>query len=159
MIEGVGDFLICGFGMLVCPRITLGVILIRHGGGQLATILGCCSIAMALGSGSLKISLKYGMNLAYHAATGKTLVEERVVEKVVEKTVEKVVYKEVRVPVPTREMTVSEAYSCLGCELLAPQEKVLAGYKAMMQRVHPDRGGSTYLAMLVNVARNKLVKK
>ena len=50
-----------------------------------------------------------------------------------------------------------EAYEVLGLELNASKEDVLKAHKRLMQRLHPDRGGSDYLAAKINAAKDKLV--
>lgn len=76
------------------------------------------------------------------ASSTKT-VKERV------KVVEKVVLRSA--------LTREEAWAVLGLNPGAPRERIAAAYKAMMTRVHPDHGGSTYLAQKVNEARTLLV--
>ena len=53
-------------------------------------------------------------------------------------------------------MTKEEAYSALGINPGATRDAIIARYRDLMQRVHPDRGGSTYLAQKVNEARKLL---
>lgn len=56
-------------------------------------------------------------------------------------------------------MTSREALEILGLEEGASQEAIVAAHKKLMQRLHPDRGGSNYLAVKVNQAKALLTKK
>ena len=61
--------------------------------------------------------------------------------------------------VPPREspnMSTKEALAVLGLEDGASQEEVITAHRAMMQKNHPDRGGSDYLAAKINQAKDKL---
>ena len=61
--------------------------------------------------------------------------------------------------VPPREspnMSTKEALAVLGLEEGASQEDIVAAHRAMMQKNHPDRGGSDYLAAKINQAKDKL---
>ncbi|MBZ4195060.1 MAG: DnaJ domain-containing protein [Candidatus Contendobacter sp.] len=50
-----------------------------------------------------------------------------------------------------------EAYEVLGLSLGASQEEIQASYRRLMQRLHPDHGGSAYLAARLNQARKVLL--
>lgn len=55
------------------------------------------------------------------------------------------------------ELTDKEAYEILGLEANAPKEDIIKAHKRLMQRLHPDRGGSNYLAAKINAAKDKLM--
>lgn len=50
-----------------------------------------------------------------------------------------------------------EAYKILGLENDASKEDIIKAHKRLMQRLHPDRGGSDYLAAKINAAKDMLV--
>ena len=54
-------------------------------------------------------------------------------------------------------MSREQALAILGLEEGCSREQILAAHKRMMQRVHPDRGGSDYLASQINQARDTLL--
>ncbi|RZU99447.1 molecular chaperone DnaJ [Spiribacter vilamensis] len=54
-------------------------------------------------------------------------------------------------------MTREEAGELLGVEADADREEVLAAHRRLMQRLHPDRGGTDYLAARLNEARDVLL--
>lgn len=51
-----------------------------------------------------------------------------------------------------------EAYNILGLPTSASQEDIIKTHKRLMQRIHPDRGGSDYLAAKINAAKDQLIK-
>lgn len=55
------------------------------------------------------------------------------------------------------ELSEKEAYEILGLETGASKEDIIKAHKRLMQRLHPDRGGSDYLAARINAAKDKLV--
>ncbi len=57
-----------------------------------------------------------------------------------------------------RAMTVEDAYKVLGLSPGASREDVHTAYRSQMMRVHPDYGGSTYLAAQVNEAKEILLR-
>ena len=60
---------------------------------------------------------------------------------------------------PASDMTRAEAYAVLGLDLDAPEERILAEYRRLMKKVHPDQGGTTYLATRLNQAKEVLLGK
>jgi len=50
----------------------------------------------------------------------------------------------------------SEAYEVLGLDQTASKEEVIKAHKRLVQRLHPDRGGSDYLAAKINAAKDRL---
>lgn len=54
-------------------------------------------------------------------------------------------------------MTRDEAYRILGLEAGASDEQVRAAYRRLIAAFHPDRGGSAFLAALINRARDILL--
>lgn len=59
---------------------------------------------------------------------------------------------------PNVEMTRSEALEALGLTDQATREDVITAHRRLIQKLHPDRGGSTYLAALLNRAKDALIK-
>lgn len=54
-------------------------------------------------------------------------------------------------------MTREEAYRVLGLSPGATREEIVAEYRRLMKRVHPDQGGTTYLAAQLNEAKDCLL--
>jgi hypothetical protein len=54
-------------------------------------------------------------------------------------------------------MTAEQARQILGVEAGASKEEIIKTHKRMMQKVHPDRGGSDYLAAQINQAKDTLL--
>lgn len=60
----------------------------------------------------------------------------------------------------TRNATMSreEAFAVLELQPGATREEIIAAHKRLIQKMHPDRGGSTHLAQKINRAKDKLLE-
>ena len=61
-------------------------------------------------------------------------------------------------PPPSSTMGLEQARAVLGVEEGADRDAVLAAYRRLVQRLHPDRGGNPYLASMINQARDLLLE-
>ena len=62
-------------------------------------------------------------------------------------------------PPRTSGMQVGEARNVLGVNAGCSGEEIIAAHRRLIQKLHPDRGGNTYLAARVNEARDVLLSR
>ncbi len=60
---------------------------------------------------------------------------------------------------PRGPMSHEEAYQILGLEAGASAEDIVSAHRTLMKRLHPDLGGSNYLAARVNEAKDTLLRQ
>jgi hypothetical protein len=56
-------------------------------------------------------------------------------------------------------MSRTEAFDVLGLKMDASEQEIIAAHRKLIQKIHPDRGGSDYLAAKINLAKKVLLNK
>lgn len=58
---------------------------------------------------------------------------------------------------PNGEMTLAQAYAILGLTAPCQRADIIFSHRRLMAGVHPDKGGSNYLAAQLNAAKERLL--
>lgn len=62
-------------------------------------------------------------------------------------------------PATAQKMTVTEAAAVLGVAPDAGADEITAAYRKLISQIHPDRGGTDYLAAKINEARELMMSQ